>query len=393
VAGTLAVRAASGRNPDQANTEIRVMKKKAAGRDKYAVSKELTTRRIKAPQLPYKPARPASYRPNIGIIGCGGIAATHLEVYRKARYRVTALVDLERPRAEALRDRFYPRAEVDDTADQLLARDDIEIVDITTHPEQRVPLVAAAIKAGKHILSQKPFVTDLAVGRKLVAAARRKGVKLAVNQNGRWAAHVSYARQAIAAGLLGDINNVDLSVHWDHNVFAGTPFEKVHHLMLFDFGIHWFDMVHCYLRDQKPTSVFAATSRTISQRMKPPLSAHAVIEFPRAQASLVFRGDSVYGSQDRTIIVGTKGTLISVGPNINEPQVSLYTQDGIAHPRLTTQWFPDGFDGAMSELIIAVEEDREPVNSAADNLHSLALCFAALKSADTGKPVKVGQRP
>ena len=89
--------------------------------------------------------------------------------------------------------------------------------------------------------------------------------------------------------------------------------------------------------------------------------------------------------------MGTKGTLISVGPNINEPQVSLYTRDGVAHPRLTTQWFPDGFDGAMSELIIAVEEDREPVNSAADNLHSLALCFAALKSADTGKPVKVGQ--
>ena len=42
-----------------------------------------------------------------------------------------------------------------------------------------------AIRAGKHILSQKPFVTDLAVGKKLVAAAERRGVKLAVNQNGR----------------------------------------------------------------------------------------------------------------------------------------------------------------------------------------------------------------
>ncbi len=179
--------------------------------------------------------------------------------------------------------------------EQLLEREDLEVVDITTHPEHRAPLIAAAIKAGKHILSQKPFVTDLAVGRKLVAAAKRKGVKLAVNQNGRWAAHVSYARQAIAAGLLGQINDVDLSVHWDHNVFAGTPFDKVHHLMLFDFGIHWFDMVHCYLGDQKPKSVFAAVCHTVSQETKPPLSAHALVEFPHAQASLLFRGDSVCG--------------------------------------------------------------------------------------------------
>jgi predicted dehydrogenase len=323
------------------------------------------------------------------MIGCGGIAATHLQAYKKARYRVVAFVDLERSKAEALRNKFYPRADVYDSAEQLLARDDIDIVDITPHPEERVPLVAAAIKAGKHILSQKPFVTDLAVGRKLVAAAKRKGVRLAVNQNGRWAAHVSYARQAIDAGLLGEINNVDLSVHWDHNVFAGTPFDQVHHLMLFDFGIHWFDMVHCYLGGQKPKSVFASTCHTISQRAIPPLSAHAVVEFPHAQASLVFRGDSVYASQDRTVIVGTKGTLISVGPNINEPQLSLYTKQGVARPKLTTQWFPDGFDGAMSELITAIEEDRDPCHSAADNLKSLALCFAALQSADGGKPVKI----
>jgi predicted dehydrogenase len=365
------------------------MKKKPAQRDKYAVSKELGTKRIRAPQLPYKPARPRQYRPNIGMIGCGGISATHLEAYKKARYRVVAFVDLERPRAEQARDAFYPRADVYDTTEDLLARDDIEIVDITPHPEHRAPLVAAAIKAGKHILSQKPFVTDLAVGRKLVAAAKRKGVKLAVNQNGRWASHVSYARQAIAAGLLGEINNVDLSVHWDHNVFAGTPFDQVHHLMLFDFGIHWFDMVHCYLGGQKPKSVYASTCHTLSQRTIPPLSAHAVVEVPHAQASLLFRGDSVYASQDRTVLVGTKGTLISVGPNINEPHVTLYTNEGVAIPKLTTQWFPDGFDGAMSELITAIEDDREPYNSAADNLKSLALCFAALKSADTGKPVRV----
>ncbi len=44
----------------------------------------------------------------------------------------------------------------------------------------------------------------------------------------------------------------------------------------------------------------------------------------------------------------------------------------------------------MAELLCAIEENREPYNSARDNLKSLALCFAAMKSADTGKPIKVG---
>jgi len=48
---------------------------------------------------------------------------------------------------------------------------------------------------------------------------------------------------------------------------------------------------------------------------------------------------------------------------------------------------PDGFRGTMGELLCAIEEDREPRNSARNNLQSLALCFAALASADSGEPV------
>ena len=355
----------------------------------YAISKETPEKRLPAPRLPYRPARTRHYKPRIGVIGCGGIIPMHLKAYRKARYQVVALADPLVQRAEKARDEFYPRAQVFESAEALLAQTDVDVVDIATHPEVREPLLLSAIRAGKHVLSQKPFVTDLAVGRRIVTAARRKGVKLAVNQNARWAAHVSYARQAISAGLLGEVISVDMEVCWDHNWVTGTPFEEIHHLLLFDFGIHWFDMVHCYFGGQHPKSVFAAVCRTSSQRARPPLSTQAVIEYPHAQASIIFRGDTRLGPQDRTVIIGTKGTLISSGPNINEQTVVLYTERGKMVPQLTTHWFPDGFDGTMSELLCAIEEDREPYNSARDNLESLALCFAALESADTEKPVRL----
>ncbi len=362
-------------------------KQQSPREDDYAISKATPDRKLRLPALPYKPLRPRHYQPRIGVIGCGGIIATHLEAYRKAHYQVVAFADPILARAQQYRDRFYRRAQVFQSASELLARADVDVVDVATHPEDRPPLILEAIRAGKHVLSQKPFVTDLSVGRKLVAAAQRKGVKLAVNQNGRWAAHVSYARQAIAAGLIGDVVSVDMSVHWDHNWVADTPFNSVHHLLLFDFGIHWFDMLHCYCGGVKARKVTASVYRTQSQRATPPLSGHAIVEYPKVQASIVLRGDTCCGSQDRTVIVGTQGTLISCGPNINEQTVTLYTQQGLAVPRLTTKWFPDGFDGTMSELLCAIEEDREPYHSGRDNLTSLALCLAALKSADSGKSV------
>jgi predicted dehydrogenase len=264
------------------------------------------------------------------------------------------------------------------------------VVDIATHPEARATLIRDAIRAGKHVLSQKPFVTDLSIGKKLVAAADRRGVKLAVNQNGRWAPHVSYARQAIAAGWLGQLTSVDLAIHWDHNWCAGTSLDRVRHLVLYDFAIHWFDMVNCYFSGRRAKWVMASIQKSPSQRTKSPLLAHALIDFPGAQASLLFRADTRSGAQDRTVLVGTGGTLISCGPNLNEQTLQLSTAQGIATPTLTGRWFDDGFDGAMSELLCAVEEDRAPSNSGRDNLKSLELCFAALASAETGRPVKPG---
>ena len=74
----------------------------------------------------------------------------------------------------------------------MLTRDDIEVVDIATHPHERVAHSSkAAIAAEKHVLSQKPFVIDLDDGEKLVDLADKNNVKLAVNQNGRWAPHFS----------------------------------------------------------------------------------------------------------------------------------------------------------------------------------------------------------
>ncbi|MBI5092083.1 MAG: Gfo/Idh/MocA family oxidoreductase [Candidatus Hydrogenedentes bacterium] len=346
---------------------------------------------IPAPELAYLPRDPKSYRPSIGLVGCGGITAHHLAAYKAAKYRVVALCDVDRAKAESRRKQFFPKATVYTDYGDLLKHEGIEVVDTATHPEVRGPIIKAALRAGKHVLSQKPFALDLDKGQKLVDLADRHKVKLAVNQNGRWAPHFSYVRNVVAAGLIGDVMGAHLAVHWDHGWTAGTVFDKIRHLILYDFAIHWFDMLCCIMGDRPPRRVYASMTHTSTQKAKPPLLAQALVEYKGAQATLVFDADTRFGARDSTVVTGTKGTLTCSGPDLNRQSVTLYTEEGFATPRLEGTWFTNGFHGTMGELLCAIEEDREPSNSALNNLRGLALCFAATASAETHRPKKPGQ--
>jgi predicted dehydrogenase len=364
--------------------------KESTSASEYATPANYSTTELTLPMLAYRPSRPKCYRPKIGLIACGGITKVHLTAYKNAGYDVVAMADPLIKYAEENRDMFYPSADVYDNADAILDRKDIDVVDIAAHPAHRAPLIEQAIRSGKHVLSQKPFVLDLDFGQHLVNMADNHNIKLAVNQNARWSPNMSWMRCAIQNNWLGKISSVDSHVAWDHTWVKGKPFEQIPHLILYDFAIHWFDMLHSFMAMQKPIDVIAHVTSTGNQSIRPPLLAQVIVRYEDAQASLIFRANTLSGKRARTMVIGSRGTLSSEGADVNDQTVQYSSTDGIATPQLHGAWFPDGMDGTMSELLCAIEEDREPTNSGRDNLHSLAICFAAIESAETGIPQKVG---
>jgi predicted dehydrogenase len=356
----------------------------------YGLSHTTSGAEIEAPVLPCLPPRPKSYRPKIALIGCGGISEYHLRAYRTMELDVVMLCDRELARAERRRVEFYPGASVTADYRDVLRRADIEVVDLALHPAERVEVIDAALRVGKHVLSQKPFVLDLDVGARLADLAEAHGVHLAVNQNGRWAPHLGYLSAAVRAGVIGAVASVDVTLQWDHTWTAGTAFEAIHHLVLFDFGIHWFDFAAGLLRGRPAERVWASVRRADFQRMQPPMLAQVAIDYAGAQVRLDFNGHVRHGQEDRTVICGAHGTLRSSGPSLSEQSVVVHTAEGCARASLPGTWFTSGFEGAMGELLCAIEEKRTPAHHARDNLESLALCFAAMASADRGEPCVPG---
>lgn len=342
-----------------------------------------------APELAYQPPMPRLYRPRIALIGAGGISAAHLAAYRSAGFDVAVICNRTLAKAEARRDEFFPDAEASDDIGRTLVRDDIAVVDLTPHPAERRAMIETALEVGKHVLSQKPFVLDLDAGMALADLADEKGVLLAVNQNGRWAPHLAWMREAVRQGLIGDLHSCDIGIHWDHGWIGGTPFEAIDDLILCDFAVHWFDFLTSLI-GARATSVFAATARASAQNVRPPLLAEALVTFDGGQAALVFDGTARFGAEDRTVVSGSAGTLVSRGPDLGHQQVTLTTSAGMSRPPLEGTWFKEGFIGTMGALLKAVEDGARPLNEARGNLDTLAVVFAAVASARRGQPVVPG---
>lgn len=347
---------------------------------------------MRSPKLDYLPRGPRyPKRHKLGLIGCGGISRHHLTAAKSFGVEVIALADVNPDAAKARRDEFFPQAEIYADHRALLTRKDITAVEIATHTEIRQAQILDALRAGKHVLSQKPFTFNLTTGRQAAALARRKNLRLAVNQNGRWAPQFAALLAAVRQGLLGDIHSLDMVMAWDHTWTRGTKFAELHHLILSDFAIHWFDIAANVFAGRKARSVFANAVKAPNQDMKPPMLANAVINFGDGLATFGFSAYQSFAPHEHLCCVGSKGTLRGSGDLCNLTALELATKRGTVKVPLQGKWFPDGFRGTLGEFLRAIEEKREPSISATNNLRSLELCFAALASADTGRPIKPGQ--
>jgi predicted dehydrogenase len=342
-------------------------------------------------RLEYRPAFPEGYRPGVGVIGCGGIVKlAHLAAYTAYGVDVVGVYDPAAAATQGIRERYPVVGRVFESLDDLLADPRIEIVDVATHPAERLALMQRALEAGKHVLSQKPFALDAADARDLVEDAERRGLRLAVNQNGRWAPAWRIATLLVQQGAIGDVCAVTHLYEHDFGWTVGDWPDELEHFVIFDFSAHWIDITRCWLETKMPLAARAVEYRSPAQPVesKAPWGAWILYEYDDgSSASIRSVGTWTERPGNPFWIHGTKGTIrgsVRKGTDF----VELERGDTVTRYALDGDWMPDGFAGTLAELCSAIAEDREPFNSGRHNLLSLEMILAACRSADLdGAPV------
>ena len=337
-------------------------------------------------KIEYKPQFPAGEQLKIGLLGCGNIAKFgHLPAYQKYGLKVKGVYDPREEAVEGVQEKFGVE-KVYANEDELLADPEIVIVDIATHPAERVGLMKKALLAGKHILSEKPFAPDVASAEEIITLADRLNLKVAVNHSGRWAPPWRIATLLIEQGAVGEPFAVthlfDVNFAW---WIPGTIFDTLKNYEIYDYAVHWIDITRCWMGEKPVAGVRAREYRTPHQPANSIAPYGMWIEMAYADGSnamirSVGTAETKKGGH-LFWVHGSEGTLrgsLQLGSDF----IELERGDLMTRYHLEGAWYIDGFGGTIGELMCAIVEHREPSHSARHNLLSLQMTLAACRSSD-----------
>jgi len=329
------------------------------------------------------------------LVGCGGMSRAWLDVARKIEgVELVGLVDIRREAAEkrAVEYMLGPDAVFDDLDEALEAKAPDVVFDSTV-PEAHFEVTMTALKAGCHVMGEKPLADSMDHARKMVAAAKKARRIYAVMQNRRYLQGAPTLVKFLRGGVIGDITTVNVDFYIGAH-FGGFR-DVMDHPLLLDMAIHTFDQARQII-GADPVSVYCKEFNPKGSWYKGDVSAMCIFEM-KGGIVLNYRG-SWCGEGYHTPwagswrIIGTKGTALwsedrpraeaVVGIEGFHRQKEEVLAEEVPLPH-------QGHDGCIREFIECVRRGGRPQTVCDDNIKSLAMVFGAIESNKKGRPVKI----
>lgn len=336
------------------------------------------------------------------MVGCGQMSNGWLSAIRDTaalaeKIDITGFVDIDADVA-AQRAAEHGYANARTGADLAAMLDELKpdvVFDLVVPPARR-SVVALALAAGCHVLSEKPMANTLPEARELLALAHQAGRVHAVVQNRRHLPGIRRVKALIESGELGDIT----AVHADF--FLGPHFggfrDEMDHVLLLDMAIHTFDAAR-YLLPSEPMAVYCRETNPKGSWYAHGASANALFDCEDG-AVFTYRGSwcaegSPTSWEAGWRIIGTRGSVLWDG-NLEIEGAIRDGDEGFIRPTRPVSLPPvpqlaaEGHAGVILDFVTALEEGRDPLSINTDNIRSLAMVFAAIESAETGRRIDFG---
>jgi len=332
-------------------------------------------------------------RLKVGVIGCGAIAMNaHLPSYAKLPdlVKIQAVADIHEGRAKAAA-QLYGVPEVFTDYRDMLVNADIDMVSVCTPNSLHAQQTIAAVRAGKHVLCEKPMATSLEDSRAMIEAAKQAGVTLMVGFTHRYFNFNRKAREYIQKGLIGQ--PMMMRVRFAHNgpylswsAMSDSFFEPelAGGGALLDMGIHAIDLCRYFGGDV--TSVMAKTA-TLGKDISVEDWAVGILEFRNPKLLAYF--EVGWSSQPGPLgveIYGTEGTLVAdyVTPlRVYKNKTGLDGRGWI----LPENVGGGGWDAEVANFVRSILGKEEPLATAEDGYESLKIALAAYESSEKGVKV------
>ncbi|MER9946991.1 Gfo/Idh/MocA family oxidoreductase [Mesorhizobium sp. M0047] len=275
------------------------------------------------------------------------------------------------------------------TLDGLLGAD-IDAVYISTTNELHLEQALAAVRAGKHVLCEKPLALSSSDARKMVAAAKAAGVVLGTNHHLRNAGAHRTMREAIAAGRIGKpiAARVFHSVHLPENLqgWRITKPEAGGGVVL-DITVHDADTLRFVLGDDPvEVSCFTQSAGMAGSGLED--GAMCIWRFKSGVIAQSHEGFTTKFAGTGFEVHGSEGSLIASNVMTQKPIGSVLLRTAAGEEELSFDR-EDLYARSVRQFHTAIRGEGRPAATGEDGIWSLTAAEAALQSASSGKAVKI----
>ena len=345
---------------------------------------------------------------NVGIIGCGNIAGIYLENLKKLPgMKVVAVADIKAEAALAKAKEYgVPKAL---SVAELLNDPEVGIVLNLTIPAVHAEVTLAALKAGKHVYSEKPVALSLSEAADIVALAASKGLKVASAPDTFMGASLQTCRAVIDDGLIGrPVAATGFMMYHGPDSWHPNPefFFKRGAGPMLDMGPYYLTALVSLLGPAKRVSGSASIGQAEREITSEPLKGGKIIpdtpthltgsvDFESGvTATLLTSFDVWHHSHLPLEIYGTEGSLQVPDPNNFGGKVMLQRHDEKEWREIPLEhaWAMNSRGLGVADLADAVREGREPRAGLSMANHVLELMLAFEASSLAGRHIEIKTR-
>ena len=336
---------------------------------------------------------------NVGIIGHGWVATAHIPAINASPLaQVTAIYSSRKLDSAELSAKYGGSITTYNDLDEMLANPDIHVVSVCSYPYDHTKQVIAAAKAGKHLIIEKPLCLSLKDLRTMEAAIKKAKVKTCVCFECRYSSQFSATRATIDEGLLGELHYGEVDYYhgigpW-YGQFRWNTRKDAGGSSLLTAGCHALDAMLGYMGSDvvEVTSYDTKSKSKIFKAYEYTTSSVTILKFKSGKigkcAAIV---DCLQPYYFHTHLVGSEGSLLdnkfhSMKLGTNRHQWSTLAMKMLDSGDVSDHPYTTQFEEFFKSLAAGKEM---PLTSFADAARTHEVIFAADKSAQLGRPVKM----
>ncbi|MDE0345928.1 MAG: Gfo/Idh/MocA family oxidoreductase [Boseongicola sp.] len=348
----------------------------------------------------------------VGIIGCGNISSAYLRLAPMFRgFEVRAVADITDAAARARAEEFGVRH---DSVEALLGADDIDIVVNLTVPAAHFGVSSSALKSGKHVYSEKPFVLSLEEGAEIARLAEEKGCRVGSAPDTFLGGSHQLARHLIDDGVIGTVTS-GTAFFMNHGMEHWHPNPDFFFLPgagpVLDIGPYYVTNLVQLIGPVRRVAAVSTTpsgTRTILSEprrgeeipVRTPTTIHGILEFRSgAVVTLVTSWDVWAHGHKPMELYGTEASLDLPDPNFFGGELAMTRAN--QEPSAVDAWdHPFGVvnqggehanyrAAGLSDMAMAIQEGRPHRCSMELALHAVEVMTGLLKSGENGGFVKM----